>query len=104
MRKKQPIATLRNHFRRHLRTVPVHRILYQRIPKQGRCNMVHTPASSTIRQLHPTSRPIRLGHRSVATSTECNMAHRRTNRRARHLMGPRNPKAVRDAKSAAAQP
>ena len=103
MRKKQPIATLRNHFRRRPRTVPVYRILYRRIPKQGRCNMVHTPANRAnrpIRQLQPTSRPIRRGHRSADTSTECNMAQCR----ARHLMGPRNPKTVRDAKSAAALP
>lgn len=53
MRKKQPIATLRDHFRRRLRTVPAHRILCHRIPKQGRCNMVHRPANRANRANRP---------------------------------------------------
>lgn len=51
MRKKQPIATLRNHFRRHPHTVPMRRILCRRILKQGRCNTVHRPANRANRPI-----------------------------------------------------
>lgn len=60
MHKNQPIATLRNHFRRQPRTVPAHRILYPRIPKQGRCNTAYQAnRANRTNRANRASHPIR---------------------------------------------